>query len=60
MGNTFNGPTNVVAGFLRLLDFDYRTKLIEYLLSLIAIHEWSKQAIPIERCAQEMREMCPT
>ncbi|CAF0935715.1 unnamed protein product [Adineta ricciae] len=48
-----------VDGHLRLLDFDFRTKLIEYILSLISIHDWSKDDIPIDKCASEMKEMCP-
>jgi hypothetical protein len=46
-------------GHLRLLDFDFRTKLIEYVLSLISIQDWSIENIPIDKCANEMREMCP-
>ncbi|CAF1082000.1 unnamed protein product [Adineta ricciae] len=48
-----------VDGHLRLLDFDFRTKLIEYIISLISIHDWSKDDIPIDKCASEMKEMCP-
>jgi hypothetical protein len=44
---------------VRLLDFDFRTKLIEYILSLISIQDWSKDNIPIDKCAIEMKEMCP-
>jgi hypothetical protein len=47
------------SGHLRLLDFDFRTKLIEYILSLISIQDWSKDTIPIDKCATEMKEMCP-
>ncbi|UJR28720.1 hypothetical protein I4U23_009949 [Adineta vaga] len=48
-----------VDGHLRLLDFDFRTKLIEYIFSLISIHDWSNENIPIDKCASEMKEMCP-
>ena len=47
------------SGHLRLLDFDFRTKLIEYIFSLISIHDWTKDLIPIEKCATEMRQICP-
>jgi hypothetical protein len=47
------------SGYLRLLDFDFRTKLIEYIFSLISIHDWSKDNIPIDKCAMEMKEICP-
>ncbi|CAF3411247.1 unnamed protein product [Rotaria socialis] len=52
---------NVVTidGYLRLLDFDFRTKLIEYIFSLLSIQDWSKDHIPIDRCATEMKEICP-
>lgn len=46
-------------GRLRVLDFDFRTKLIEYIFSLISIHDWSKESIPLDKCAYEMKEMCP-
>ena len=46
-------------GRLRLLDFDFRTKLIEYIFSLISIHDWTKESIPLDKCAYEMKEMCP-
>lgn len=49
----------IFVGYLRLLDFDYRTKLIEYILSILSIQDWSKDNIPIEICAMEMKEICP-
>jgi hypothetical protein len=49
----------IYSGHLRLLDFDFRTKLIEYIFSLISIQDWSKENIPIDKCATEMKEMCP-
>lgn len=49
----------IITGQLRLLDFDFRTKLIEYIFSLISIHDWPKEQIPIDKCAVEMKEMCP-
>ncbi|CAF3912531.1 unnamed protein product [Adineta steineri] len=48
-----------VDGYLRSMDFDFRTKLIEYTFSLISIQDWSKDNIPIDKCATEMKEMCP-
>ncbi|CAF3274204.1 unnamed protein product [Rotaria sp. Silwood2] len=48
-----------INGHLRLLDFDFRTKLIEYIISIISIQDWSKDNIPIDKCATEMREICP-
>ncbi|CAF4259152.1 unnamed protein product, partial [Adineta steineri] len=45
--------------YLRSMDFDFRTKLIEYVFSLISIQDWSKDNIPIDKCATEMKEMCP-
>ncbi|CAF0896666.1 unnamed protein product [Adineta steineri] len=48
-----------VDGYLRSMDFDFRTKLIEYVFSLISIQDWSKDNIPIDKCATEMKEMCP-
>jgi len=46
-------------GYLRLLDFEYRTKLIEYIFSLMSIQDWTKDNIPLDKCAYEMREICP-
>ncbi|CAF0880358.1 unnamed protein product [Didymodactylos carnosus] len=48
-----------VDGSLRMLDFDYCTKLIEYLLSLISIKEWLFEEIPIVDAASEMNSICP-
>ncbi|CAF1119171.1 unnamed protein product [Adineta steineri] len=48
-----------VDGYLRSMDFDFRTKLIEYVFSLISIQDWLKDNIPIDKCATEMKEMCP-